>query len=227
MTTQPENHQDPQTNDTKKKDTKPLWYMLAIAAVCIFAFSLYVIFNSGTKHNADPAPTQSNNVVYNQDAPSPAQQETTAPTTTPTTQHHIGGDTNGNVTYPEVAPDVIKLCKAWATANQGKDAMLKNIQPYVTDEVYQGLTLVNPHNTAKDGPTLTNITINKAPHTDNTYTGYCTYNKEPMPRYGGTFTTTDGTTYKLSEPNDPRYDRNVLPDTRPEEQRTSQYDLNQ
>ena len=56
MTTQPENHQDPQTNDTKKKDTKPLWYMLAIAAVCIFAFSLYVIFNSGTKHNADPPP---------------------------------------------------------------------------------------------------------------------------------------------------------------------------
>lgn len=50
MTTQPENHQDPQTNETKKKDTKPLWYMLAIAAVCIFAFSIYVIFNSGTKH---------------------------------------------------------------------------------------------------------------------------------------------------------------------------------
>ena len=72
MTTQPENHQNPQTNEPKKKDTKPLWYMLAIAAVCIFAFSIYVIFNSGTKHNADPAPTQSNNVVqHNKKPPHP------------------------------------------------------------------------------------------------------------------------------------------------------------
>ena len=214
--TTPQN-QTPTTNNPTRK----LATALAIAAVLALLLIGYILTNKSDPKPAS-APTPTGSVIYNQ-----------APTTTPNSPAPqasstiIGGTkVNGQPLYTAPAASVTKFCKAWATASAGKETFLKNIEPYVTSDVLEGLKDTDLRNLTTDNPTLTNIVINPVPGTERTYNAYCVYNREAFPRYGGTFTSTDGSEWVLSEPNDPADDPQVLADKRPTPARTSNYDLN-
>lgn len=214
--TTPQN-QTPTTNNPTRK----LATALAIAAVLALLIIGYILTNKSDPKPAS-APTPTGSVIYNQ-----------APTTTPNspapqaTSTIIGGTkVNSQPLYTAPAASVTKFCKAWATASAGKETFLKNIEPYVTSDVLEGLKDTDLRNLTTDNPTLTNIVINPVSGTERTYNAYCVYNREAFPRYGGTFTSTDGSDWVLSEPNDPADDPQVLADKRPTPERTSNYDLN-
>ena len=75
---------------------------------------------------------------------------------------------NSQPLYTAPAASVTKFCKAWATASAGKETFLKNIEPYVTSDVLEGLKDTDPRNLTTDNPTLTNIVINPVPGTERT-----------------------------------------------------------
>lgn len=207
---------------TPKKPTpnQKLIPALAIAAGIVVLIIVYMIIARPGTSTSEPSPTGS--VIYNQ----PTNPTPSASAPAPTSSVIGGTNVNGQPLYKAPAESVAKFCKAWATAGEGKDAFIKNITPYVTDEVLEGLKYTDPRNLTTDNPALTDIVINPVAGTDRTYNAYCVYNRESYPRYGGTFTSTDGSTWVLSEPNDPVTDPQVIPDNRPTPERTSSYKLN-
>lgn len=227
-TNQPKNNSNEEGTQEEKAEVTPAARKLIIALIAVGAVLIlllvYSFLTRGKHQDSSSAPTSSNNVIHNQ----PTRNPTTATASPVSTGNgKIGGsNVNAQPHYDAAAASVANFCKAWATADQGKEVMLQNIKPYVTEEILEGLKDTDARNLTTDRPTLTNIVINPVSGTERTYNAYCVYNREPMPRYGGTFTSNDGSNWVLTEPNDPLTDPQVLPDNRPEPQRTSEYKLN-
>ena len=223
---QPEPTQQPPSSP--KPESNLRWWVIG-AAVLLALVLGYSFMSSTGQQSPQSSPTGA--AVYNQPEPAGTGGETATGSSSaapkPSSTIIGGTQVNANPTYPEVAPSVIGFCKAWATANQGKETMLNNLKPYVTSTLWESLQTVDARNTATDGPTLTNIIINKEPNTDSTYSAYCVYNQEAMPRYGGIFIQESSTKWVLSRPEDALTDPNILPDRRPKPERTGFYDLNQ